>query len=137
MINIAYADQVAAQAPTGASMLTQMLPFLLILFFFWLFIIRPQSKRLNEHRQMIAAIKRGDKVVLDSGIIGEVMKVQDHYFVVEIDDEVQVKVLKHKVENLYDPVAYQMQAQQAQQMQAKVKEDPKKDKKAQTPDEKE
>ncbi len=66
-----------AQAGTaaGPSAITSLLPFILIFIIMWFLIIRPQKKRLDEHRQMIAALKRGDKVVTAGGLIGKITAV--------------------------------------------------------------
>jgi preprotein translocase subunit YajC len=59
--------------------------------------IRPQQKRLREHREMIAAIRRGDTVVTGGGIVGKVTKVDDNELQVEIAEGVRIKVLRGTV----------------------------------------
>lgn len=61
---------------------------------FYLMIIRPQQKRVKEHQTMLAAIKRGDNVVLSSGMIGKVVRVEDKEVGLEIAQGVTVKVVK-------------------------------------------
>jgi preprotein translocase subunit YajC len=64
-----------------------LLPIVLIFVVFWFLLIRPQQKRMKEHKSMIATLKRGDKIVTGGGIIGTVTKVID-------DSEVQVEIAK-------------------------------------------
>ncbi len=70
-ITPAYAQTAAG----GPSAITSLLPFILIFVIMWFLIIRPQKKRLDEHRKMIEALKRGDKVVTAGGLIGKVTAV--------------------------------------------------------------
>lgn len=90
--------QTAAPAAGGAGGLQgtvlQFAPLILIFVLFYFMMIRPQQKRAREHQAMLAAIKRGDTVVMSSGIIGKVTKVEDAEVTVEIAPTVNVKVVK-------------------------------------------
>lgn len=88
-----------AQAAPGAfDMLNSLIvPTMLIIGIMYFLMIRPQQKRLKEHRAMIAAIRRGDTIVTSGGIIGKVTKVEDQELQVEIADGVKVKVLRSTV----------------------------------------
>ena len=83
-----------AQAPGGAgSGLEAILPLVLIFIVFYFLLIRPQQKKMKQHRETLAAIRRGDKVVTGGGIIGIVSKVDDEDQVtVEIAQDIKVKV---------------------------------------------
>jgi preprotein translocase subunit YajC len=59
--------------------------------------IRPQQKRLKDHRDMVAAIRRGDTIVPSGGIIGKVTNVDDQELQVEIADGVKVKLLRSTI----------------------------------------
>jgi len=64
----------------------------------YFFMIRPQQKRLQQHREMVAAIRRGDTVVTAGGVVGKVTKVvDDSEAMVEIAEGVRVRILKHTV----------------------------------------
>jgi len=90
--------QAAAPAPGGASSL---IPLVLIFVIFYFFIIRPQSKKLKEHAQMVASLKRGDRVVTGGGIEGVISKVgDDGKLEVEIAKDVKVKVIANSVTDL-------------------------------------
>jgi preprotein translocase subunit YajC len=61
---------------------------------FYFLMIRPQQKRAKQHQQTLAALKRGDTVVLSSGVLGKVVRVEDKEVGVEIATGVTVKVRK-------------------------------------------
>jgi preprotein translocase subunit YajC len=88
-----------AQAAPGAfDMLNSLLvPTMLIIGIMYFLMIRPQQKRLREHREMVAGIRRGDTVVTSGGIIGKVTKVEDQELQVEIADGVRIKVVRSTV----------------------------------------
>jgi preprotein translocase subunit YajC len=69
------------------------MPVLLIVLFYFL-MIRPQQRRMKQHQETIAALKRGDSVVLSSGMIGKVVRVEDKEVGLEIATGVTVKVIK-------------------------------------------
>ena len=80
------------------SLLPQLMPIILIFVVFYFLLIRPQQKKMRDHREMLAAIRRGDKVVTGGGIVGEVVKVgEDDQLTVQIADEVRVKVIRSTV----------------------------------------
>ncbi|WP_298728045.1 preprotein translocase subunit YajC [uncultured Ferrovibrio sp.] len=85
-----------AQAAGGTTdMLTSLLPLVLIFVVFYFLLIRPQQKKMKEHKAMIEAVRRGDVVTTAGGIIGKVAKVQEDGIVqLEIADGVKVKVIK-------------------------------------------
>jgi len=90
----AYA-QTAAGAPAGPEgFLIQMLPLIGLVVLFYFLLIRPQQRRMKQHQAMIAAVKRGDTVVLPSGVIGKVVRVEDKEVGLEISTGVTVKVVK-------------------------------------------
>ena len=62
--------------------------------FMYLLIIRPQRKRQKEHEGLMASIAKGDEVVMTSGIIGKVIKVDDNYVVLETGNSVELKFQK-------------------------------------------
>jgi preprotein translocase subunit YajC len=64
---------------------------------FYLMIIRPQQKRMKEHQALVAGLKRGDTVVLNSGVIGKVTRVDENEAQVEIAPNVNIKVVKAMV----------------------------------------
>lgn len=90
-ISPAYAQ--AAGGGGGGGGLGAMLPLVLIFVVFYFLLIRPQQKKAKEHKAMLDAVRRGDKVVTGGGIIGTVTKVKDdNEITVEISDGVKVQV---------------------------------------------
>ncbi|WP_088343717.1 MULTISPECIES: preprotein translocase subunit YajC [Rhodomicrobium] len=87
-----------APAAGGGSFLVQLLPFIMILGIMYFLIIRPQQKRLKDHRDMIATIRRGDTVVTAGGLVGKVSKViGDGELQVELAEGVRVRVIRSTI----------------------------------------
>lgn len=88
----AYAAPAGAVA--GPNPILQLAPLILIFVIFYFLIIRPQQKRLKDHREMVSNLRRGDVVVTGGGIVGKITRVDDAEATVEIAEEVRVKILK-------------------------------------------
>lgn len=91
-ISPAYAQ--AAGAAGGANPIMQFLPLIAIFVIFYFFLIRPQQKRMKQHREMVSNVKRGDTVVTSGGLIGKVTRVDETEVQVEIANGVHVQVVK-------------------------------------------
>ena len=79
----------------------QFIPLILIFVIFYFFLIRPQQKKIKQHKAMIAALKRGDEVVTSGGIIGKIEKVLDNDKVhLSITENVNVEVVKSTIQSL-------------------------------------
>ena len=79
----------------------QFVPLILIFVIFYFFLIRPQQKKVKEHKAMVSALKRGDEIVTSGGMVGKVDKVYDDDKIdLIISDNVTVKVIKSTVQNL-------------------------------------
>ncbi len=73
----------------------QFIPLILIFVIFYFFLIRPQQKKVKEHKKMVENLKRGDKVVTSGGIVGTVERVIDNEKVeVSISDNVNVEIIR-------------------------------------------
>ncbi len=73
----------------------QILPFIAIFAIMYFLIIRPQQKRIKQHREMVESLTRGDTVVTAGGLIGKVVKVtNDNDLLVELASDVRVKVVR-------------------------------------------
>ena len=73
----------------------QFIPLILIFVIFYFFLIRPQQKKVKEHKAMVEALKRGDKVITSGGITGTVERIIDNEKVeVQISDNVNVEVVR-------------------------------------------
>ena len=99
-VDAAMAQTTTAAAASGGgpqAMLLQMAPILGLVVLFYFLLIRPQQRRAKLHQEMIGGLKRGDQVVLNSGIIGKVTRVEDAEATLEIAQGVNVKVVKSMI----------------------------------------
>jgi len=79
----------------------QFIPLILIFVIFYFFLIRPQQKRIKDHKKMVAALKRGDEVITSGGIVGSIEKVLDNDKVdLLISENVTVQVVKSTIQSL-------------------------------------
>ena len=85
----------------SGSGIAQFIPLILIFVIFYFFLIRPQQKKIKDHKLMVAGLKRGDEVVTSGGIVGKIEKVfEDDKIDLLISDNVSVKVVKSTIHNL-------------------------------------
>jgi len=77
-------------------------PLVLIMVIFYFLLIRPQQKRVKEHRNVIEALKKGDKVITGGGFYGVVTDVKEDFMKVEIAEGVRVKVKRDTIVGLSD-----------------------------------
>ena len=97
-----FISQAWAQGAGGASdFLVQLFPLVLIFIVFYFLLIRPQQSKMKAQREMLAGVKRGDRVVTGGGIIGLVTKViSDNELQVELAEGVRVRVLKQTITDI-------------------------------------
>lgn len=97
----AYAQAAGAAAGGGPqAMLIQFLPLVALVVLFYFLMIRPQQRRAKQHQTMLGGLKRGDVVVLSSGMIGKVMRVEDSEVGIEVATGVTVKVVKSMISDV-------------------------------------
>lgn len=77
--------------------LAQLLPFIFLIAIMYFVIIRPQQKEAKTKEEMINSLKKGDKVITNSGIFATIYKVEDKYFSVKINDDIIIKITKDAV----------------------------------------
>jgi len=79
----------------------QFIPLILIFVIFYFFLIRPQQKKVKDHKQMVASLKRGDEVITAGGLLGKIEKiVGDDKIEVTISDNVTVQVVQSTIQGL-------------------------------------
>ncbi len=83
-----------AQGPSAMSQIILFGGFILIFYFL---IWRPQSKRAKEHKALVSGLDKGDEVVTGGGLAGRITRITDDFLVLEISDNVEVKVQRHAV----------------------------------------
>jgi preprotein translocase subunit YajC len=89
----------------GAGGFAGFIPLILMFVIFYFLLIRPQQKRTKEHRQMIANLKKGDRIITSGGIHGRITGMDETTITVEIADKVRVKVARGNVSNLAQPAS--------------------------------
>lgn len=92
-VSSAMAQAEAAASPQGNPMVT-LLMFGGLFVFMYLFIIRPQRKRQKEHSNLVSSLSKGDEVILTSGMLGKIIKVDDNYVVLETGNNIELKFQK-------------------------------------------
>ena len=106
------------------SALIQFLPLVLIFVVFYFLLIRPQQRKAKDHKTMLEALRRGDRVVTGGGIIGTVARVENPEEVtVDIADGVRVRVLRSTISSVLakpDPAAAREAARQREEARAKA-----------------
>ena len=92
-----------AQGFGGGDAFTSFLPIILIFVVFYFLLIRPQQRKMKQHRAMLGQVKRGDRVLTGGGIIGTVTKVKDESdeVTVEISDGVKVDILRGTISDVF------------------------------------
>tara|TARA_Y100000590_G_scaffold463177_1_gene629247 strand:+ start:1221 stop:1505 length:285 start_codon:yes stop_codon:yes gene_type:complete len=79
----------------------QFIPLILIFVIFYFFLIRPQQKKIKDHKQMVASLKRGDEIVTSGGIVGKIERILGNDKVeVSISDNVTVQVVQSTIQSL-------------------------------------
>ena len=89
----AYA-QAAGGTAVAPNPIMSVLPMLFIFGIFYFLLIRPQKKQQQEHQKMVASLGKNDEVVTSGGIMGTIVNVKDKSFVIRIDDNTKIEVLK-------------------------------------------
>lgn len=93
----AYADT-SAGGPMGQGSPWSTVIMLVVFFaIFYFLLIRPQTKRAKEHKNMVASLTRGDEVVTTGGIVGKIVDIEDSFLTLEIANNVNIKIQKAAV----------------------------------------
>ncbi|MDR0250802.1 MAG: preprotein translocase subunit YajC [Burkholderiales bacterium] len=93
-----------AQAADGAqqesSLLVSLAPMILIFVVFWLLLIRPQQRKVKEHRAMVTALQKGEEVATAGGVIGRIVRLDDATLTLEIANDIEILVQRAAVTQL-------------------------------------
>jgi len=98
-------DTAYAMAPSGAeggdvNTLMGFLPMILIFAVFYLLLIRPQQKKMKDHRALLDGLKKGDTVITQGGLYGKIVSIQEQVVTLEIAEKVRVRVTRASVSGL-------------------------------------
>jgi preprotein translocase subunit YajC len=125
LIDIAYAmGQGGAAAPGSAGGLSSFIPLILMFVIFYFLLIRPQQKKQKEHREMIANLKKGDRIITSGGLHGRITGLDDSTLTLEIAEKVRVKVNRGNVAGLVRATAAPAAAAPKKEAGDEKKEDP-------------
>jgi len=87
----------------SASLLSSLLPLVVLFAIFYFLVIRPQQKQVKKHKEMLNALQKGDKVITSGGLICEVVKPEEDSIKVKLNDEgVMVKVAREYIAKKID-----------------------------------
>ncbi|NQY23415.1 MAG: preprotein translocase subunit YajC [Campylobacteraceae bacterium] len=86
----------------SADLISSLLPLVALFAIFYFLIIRPQQKQAKTHKEMLANLAKGDKVVTSGGLIVEIVKVEDDFFAVKNSDNSEMKLVKEFVSKKFD-----------------------------------
>lgn len=94
-----------AEAPTAAAgqpdpVLGGLLPLIILFVLFYFLLIRPQSKRAKEHKNMVAALAKGDEVVTNGGILGKISALDENFVTLEVNQGVEIKLQRNAISAL-------------------------------------
>ncbi|MCP3851796.1 MAG: preprotein translocase subunit YajC [Gammaproteobacteria bacterium] len=92
-------DAVAAAAPAQAApdLISQLMVFGGIFLIFYLLFIRPQNKKMKEHKEMVDALAKGDEVVTNGGLLGKVVGLHDSFVSIEVSKDIKVTVQRSAI----------------------------------------
>ncbi len=91
-------EAMAQGAGGGSGFLIQIAPLVLIFAVFYFLLIRPQQKKMKDHRSMVESLSKGDKVVTAGGLLGTISKIEDDRIAsVEISENVKVQVVRSTI----------------------------------------
>ena len=102
-LSLSYLAAAAGAGTESPPAWLQFLPLVAMGVIFWLLIIRPQMRRQKEHRAKVAGIKKGDQVVTAGGLLGKVVKVDEHYVDLDLGPNVRVKAVKSTIGDIVPP----------------------------------
>jgi preprotein translocase subunit YajC len=80
-----------------ANFITSFLPLIILFAIFYFLVIRPKQQQVKKHREMIENLQKGDKLVTNGGLIGEVVKVEEGFFKISLGDKIEVRLDKESV----------------------------------------
>lgn len=87
----------------GGGGLGVFLPLIILVGVFWFLIMRPQQKKMREHRELLGAIKQGDRIVAAGGIVGTVRRIDEDTMSLQVADNVVIKVDRNSVQKRLEP----------------------------------
>jgi preprotein translocase subunit YajC len=97
MMSFLISDAWAQAGGEAGSSLFSLLPLVVIFVLFYFLLIRPQQKRAKQHKEMVAALKKGEEIVTNGGLLGKVTDVDDNFVTVEIASGLNVRIQRQAI----------------------------------------
>jgi len=85
--------------------LSQILPFVFLIAIMYFVIIRPQNQQAKKHKEMVEGLTKGDKIITTGGLVVEIKKVEDKFFMIKMNNETEVRLVKDAVARKYEDEA--------------------------------
>jgi len=79
------------------SLIASLLPLIVLFAIFYFLVIRPQQKQQKEHKNMLANLQKGDKIITNGGLIAEIVKPEEDFLKIRLNDTVEVKLSREFV----------------------------------------
>jgi len=89
-----------AGGSSGGFDFTAILPLIIMFGIFYFLLIRPQQKKAKEHKNLVAALKKGDEIITTGGLLAKVTKVGDNFLTCQVAENVEIKIQSHAVSTL-------------------------------------
>lgn len=87
----------ASSGKPGPTLWEQLLPFVFMILIFYIFLIRPNAKKMKDHQKFLTDLKVGDPVLTASGIYGTIVGLTDEFVTLEVDKDVRLRILKSQI----------------------------------------
>ena len=126
---MASPEALAAEAAPTPSALEQFFPFIILGLLFYFLLIRPQQRKVRQHGDFLSRIKRGDEVLTSSGIFGRIEGLTDRFVVLEVADDVRIRVARSQISSYAHPQE-EKESKNEREKTASQKSGPKKSKQA-------
>lgn len=107
LISDAMAQAEGGQAAQQPDAFVTLLPFIILFIIFYFLLIRPQSKRAKEHRNMVANLSQDDEVVTNGGMLGRITALDENFITLEVANGVQIQVQRQAVASVMPKGTYQ------------------------------
>ena len=104
-MNFFISDAWAQGADAGGSLFS-LLPLVVIFVLFYFLLIRPQQKRAKQHKEMVAALKKGEEIVTKGGLLGKVTEVSDNFVTVEVSSGLNVRIQRQSISQVMPKGTY-------------------------------
>ncbi len=87
----------AESAPADGGGFMSLIPLIILFVVFYFLLIRPQTKRMKEHKQMVDSLAKGDEIVTNGGLLGKIINIGDNFIVIELAPNLEVKIQRQAV----------------------------------------